>query len=155
MRSSLPSWLLPLALLLPVSTLAAPPEAVSGDFKPLTDDDGYVVALQAVAEATVTIGSDLERSYEQLEVALDSLMEYAPLIAVDPHAQRIQIKGQLSLARAALHLGERDAAVVVMDEVVSSLSLAGELDSFPIESVGPSIGALFRERRAHFEAGNS
>lgn len=108
----------------------------------------YERSLAAVQAATFATNTEPERGALQLEVALRALLDHSPRLSSDREAQRLQILGELALARVALLEGEDLRARTIVDRLLTIAELSGSQDDLDEDTVGPRLSALLSERRA-------
>ncbi|EDM79973.1 hypothetical protein PPSIR1_23066 [Plesiocystis pacifica SIR-1] len=125
-------------------TLAAVPEVPQAP-RPLVS---YERSLAAVQAATFATNTEPERGAIQLEVALRALLDHSPRLSSDQEGQRLQLLGELALARVALLRGEELRAATIMDRLLTIAELSGSRGEFDEETIGPRLSQLLRERRA-------
>jgi hypothetical protein len=99
-------------------------------------------ALVALGQATALANDDPAAGADPLAALLAQLPEFSDQLAADESALRARTLAWLTLARARLNLGDRDAASAAIDVALRN-ELGGDLET---AALGPTLSALADER---------
>lgn len=113
----------------------------------VNDDVAYARALAALDEAVIVASTDPEQGIVLLNRALETLHQFAPVLATDRTARSRRSLAHLALARAKLSLGDEQGAEASVDATLREL---GDLE-LSIEALGPTLGRLVEARRTTLE----